>query len=60
MRAYVVVGDPVKGLVGIGHGKGTLAGPAIEQAFYEGRSLESVCYVMLNLSRAQHGRGEPI
>lgn len=38
LLVYVVVGDPVKGLVGIGRGRGDQAGLAIEAAYYEGES----------------------
>ena len=36
--AYVVVGVPEKGMVGIGRGKGDSAPTAVDQAFHQGKS----------------------
>ena len=37
--AYVVVGDPKKGLVGLGRGRGKAPAKAVEAAFYNGKSI---------------------
>lgn len=38
LLAYVLVGDPKKGMLGLGRGRGTVGPKAIEAAFYDGTS----------------------
>jgi len=49
--AYVVVGDPKKGLVGLGRGRGKAPAKAVEAAFYNGmlRSHSRIRYKALLL-----------
>lgn len=63
MLVYVVVGDPVKGLVGLGRGRGLTPMQAVEAAFYNGKlqsRLDLFGEATLTPSRDADGRGRPI
>ena len=51
--AYVVVGDPKKGLVGLGRGRGKAPAKAVEAAFYNGKSISRPATLRTPLHRGQ-------